>query len=100
MLGGSAISWFSRMQRETALSTVEAKYVKFVYVAVAGLGKKVMFLRQVQYTGDMSMLAGMEEHPITVFEDKCNGGAMEMPHSRVSCYRTKIIDEDNPSFGR
>ena len=81
MLGGAAISWFSRMQKVSALSTSEAEYI-----ALSEGVKEILFLQQVH----SFMGPRMDEYCINVFED--NEGALKMANNPISSHRTKHID--------
>ena len=81
LLGGAAISWYSRTQEITASGTSESEYV-----ALAEIVKEVLFLRQVQ----AFIMQTMQSHPITIKKD--NEGAIKMANNKFRSRRTRHID--------
>ena len=81
LLGGGAISWFSRGQATTAEGTSEAEYV-----AMSEIVKDVLCLRQVQ----AFIMPSLESNPVGIVED--NQGAIKMANNRHSSKRTRHID--------
>ena len=80
LYGGAAISWTSKLQRQVALSSVEAEYVALVHAI-----QEVIFLRR--------LLASMGDEqigPTIIFED--NTGAQNLIAHPTSHTRTKHID--------
>lgn len=82
VLASAALYCFSRMQRITALSSTESKYM-----AVNEALKEVKFLRQVQASVHETE---MELYCVNVMED--NEGAIESANSPISSHRTKHTD--------
>ena len=80
MLGGGAISWFSRAQRVTAAATSESEYV-----ALAEVVNELRFLRQVK----AFMMPPLDLN-IYIHED--NEGAIKMASNRFSSRRTRHVD--------
>ena len=80
MLGGGAVSWFSRAQRITATATSESEYV-----ALAEVVNELRFLRQVK-----AFMVPPIDYNIRVHED--NEGAIKMAENRFSSRRTRHID--------
>ena len=80
MLGGGAISWFSRAERITATATSESEYV-----ALAEIANELRFLRQVK-----ALMVPPIDFNIRIYED--NEGAIKMAENRFSCRRTRHID--------
>ncbi|CAN0306497.1 unnamed protein product [Ascophyllum nodosum] len=79
MLGGGAVSWFSRAQRITATATSSE------YVALAEVVNELRFLRQVK-----AFMVPPIDYNIRVHED--NEGAIKMAENRFSSRRTRHID--------
>ena len=80
ILGGGAISWFSRVQRITATATSESEYV-----APAEIVNELRFLRQVK-----AFMVPPIDYNIRVHED--NEGAIKMAENRFSSRQTRHID--------
>ena len=80
MLGGGAISWFSRVQKVTAAASSESEYV-----ALAKVVKELRFLREVK-----GFLTPPIDDKIVIRED--NGGAIKMATNRFSCRHTRHVD--------
>ena len=80
MLGGGAISWFSRVQKMTAAASFELEYV-----ALSEVVKGLSFPRQVKI-----FLTPPIDVNILVRED--NEGAVKMATDRFSSRRTRHVD--------
>ena len=80
MLGGGAVSWFSRAQRIIATATSESEYV-----ALAEVVNELRFLRQVK-----AFMVPPIDYNIRVHEN--NEGAIKMAENRFSSRRTRHID--------
>ena len=80
MLGGGAISWFSRAQRVTATATFESKYV-----ALAEIVNDLRFLRQVK-----EFMVPPVDYSIRVHED--NESAIKMADNEFRSRQTRHID--------
>ena len=80
MLGGGAISWFSRVQEVTAAASSESEYV-----ALAKVVNELRFLRQVK---------GFLTPPIndSIIPRENNEGAIKMATNRFSSRRTRHVD--------
>ena len=80
MLGGGAISWFSRAQKVTVATSSESEYV-----ALAEVVNELRFLRQVK---------GFLTPPIddNIIIRKDNEGALKMASIRFSSRRTRHLD--------
>ena len=84
MLGGGAISWFSRAQRVTVTATSESEYV-----ALAEIVNELRFLRQVK-----AFMVPPINYNIRVHEG--NEGAIKMAENKRSIRRTRHIDVKHP----
>ena len=80
MLGGGAMSWFSREQKVTAAASSESEYV-----ALAEVVNELRFLQQVK-----GFLTPPIDDNITIRED--NEGAIKMATNRFSSRRTRHVD--------
>ena len=81
MLGGGAISWFSRVQKATAAGSSESEYV-----ALAEVTNEFRFLRQVK-----GFLTPPIDDNIVIREH--NEGAIKMATNRFSSSRrTRYVD--------
>ena len=80
MLGGGAISWFSRMHKVTAAASSESEYV-----ALAEVVNELRFVRQVKV-----FLTPPIDDNIIIRED--NKGAIKVATSRFSSRRTRHVD--------
>ena len=78
--GGGAISWFSRMQKVTAVASSESEYV-----ALAEVVNELRYLRQVE-----GFLTPPIDDTIVIRED--NEGAIKMASNRFSSRRTRHVD--------
>ena len=83
MLGGGAISWFSRAQRITATVTSESEYV-----ALAEIVNELRFLRQVK-----AFMVPPIDYNIRLHED--NEGVIKMAENRFSSRRIRHIDVEH-----
>lgn len=81
-LAGAAISWSSRKQRCTALSTVEAEYV-----AMCQATKEALWLQQ--FLGELSASEFAQEPQILKVD---NQGAISLAKNQVTSERSKHID--------
>ena len=81
LLGGGAISWFSRAQATTAEGTSDADYI-----AVSKIVKEVLFLRQVQ----AFLMPALKSNPVDIVKD--NQGAIKTAYNRHSSKQTRHID--------
>ena len=79
LLGGGAITWFSRKQSSVALSTVEAEYM-----ALSVATQEAVWLRHLQ-----EELGVTETGPTLIYED--NQGAISMAKNPVFHKRTKHV---------
>lgn len=80
MLHGGAISWKTRLQERTSMSSTEAEY----YAASEGFGEATwfrMFMAELQLT---------QMEPTVLFED--NQSCISLSQNPVYQYRTKQID--------
>ena len=80
MLGGGAISWFSRVQKVTAAASSESEYV-----VPAEVVNEIRFLRQVK-----CFLTPPIDDNIVIRED--NQGAIKTATNRFSSRRTRHVD--------
>ena len=80
MLGGEAVSWFSRAQRITATAISESEYV-----ALAKVVNELRSLRQVK-----AFMVPPIDYNIRIHED--NEGIIKMAENRFSSRRTRHID--------
>lgn len=81
MCAGGAIAWFSKTQKCVTLSTTQAEYV-----AMADMGKEILFLRQV-----WRFMLPKELRPcIPLYED--NEGAIQIAKHPISNSNSKHID--------
>ena len=81
MCAGGVIAWFSKTQKCITLSTTHAEYV-----AMAEMGKEILFLRQVW----RFMLPGELRPCIPLYED--NEGAIQIAKHPISNSNSKHID--------
>ncbi|CAN0384851.1 unnamed protein product [Ascophyllum nodosum] len=79
MLGGGAVSWFSRVQKVAAAASPESEYV-----ALAEVVNELRFLRQVK-----GFLTPPIDDNIIIRED--NEGAIKMATNRFSSRRTRHV---------
>ena len=79
-LNGSPISWTSKLQRQVALSSVEAEFVALQHAI-----QEATFLRKV-----LKELGCSQSGPTVIFED--NNGAASLADHPTSHSRTKHID--------
>ena len=79
MLGGGAVSWFSRVQKVAAAASPESEYV-----ALAEVVNELHFLRQVK-----GFLTPPIDDNIIIRED--NEGAIKMATNRFSSRRTRHV---------
>ena len=82
ILAGAAVSWRSRKQEATALSTTEAEYI-----AMCHASKEVLWFKS--FLNEIGMGAFIEE-PTNVFVD--NQGAIHLVKNKVTSERSKHID--------
>ena len=81
MLGGGAVSWFSRAQRVTASASSKSEYVALVEIVT-----ETKFLRQVQ----QFVVPTLKSCTISIMEN--NQGAIKMANNKHRRRRTRRID--------
>lgn len=82
MLAGTAISWSSKKQRTTALSTVEAEYLSMCHAA-----KEVLWLRSI-----LTELGAGDLSPSPQILQVDNQGAMALAQNQITSERNKHIE--------
>ena len=79
MLGGTAVSWSSQLQRTVAASSVEAEYQ-----ASAAAVREALWLRKL--AGDL----GLAQASVSILLD--SQGALSLAHNPITSVRSKHID--------
>lgn len=82
MIGNAAVSWSSRKQRTTALSTVEAEYL-----AMCEAAKEAIWFRNIL---EEIGIRGKTDEPFTINVD--NHGAICLAKNQMTSDRSKHID--------